>query len=214
GHVDADLADRRMCQEVAPEERVMLGLHGAALPRAFDALGAAAAGAVQGQPVSAGLEPLLNRPALRGVGIRPGDVGDEQPTRGQPFLDVGEVVGDRGGDVLLRQEPEQPQAGVVVVVPGGGSRRQPTGDELRGADVVLLPTDLSVETGTPSLTNCVEGTPDAGFPDEIAPRSTDYVYLKRRPSAFYGTGVAELLRTLRRSGLVIAGGATNRGVET
>src|SRR5438046_1287540 len=83
-----------------------------------------------------------------------------------------------------------------------------------GADVVMLPTDLSAETGTPPLTNCVEGTPDAGFPDEIAPRSTDYVYLKRRPSAFYGTGVAELLRTLRRSGLVIAGGATNRGVET
>jgi maleamate amidohydrolase len=83
-----------------------------------------------------------------------------------------------------------------------------------GADVVLLPTDLSVETGVPSLTNCVEGTPDAGFPDEIAPRPEDYVYLKRRPSAFYGTGVAELLRTLRRTALVIGGGATNRGVET
>jgi maleamate amidohydrolase len=83
-----------------------------------------------------------------------------------------------------------------------------------GADVVLLPTDLSVETGVPSLTNCVEGTPEAGFPDEIAPRPEDYVYLKRRPSAFYGTGVAELLRTLRRSALVIGGGATNRGVET
>jgi len=83
-----------------------------------------------------------------------------------------------------------------------------------GADVVLLPTDLSVETGTPSLTNCVEGTPEAGFPDEIAPRPADYVYLKRRPSAFYGTGVAELLRTLRRNVLLIGGGATNRGVET
>jgi maleamate amidohydrolase len=83
-----------------------------------------------------------------------------------------------------------------------------------GADVVLLPTDLSVETGTPSLTNCVEGTPDAGFPDEIAPRPQDYVFLKRRPSAFYGTGVAELLRLLRRGALVIGGGATNRGVET
>jgi maleamate amidohydrolase len=82
------------------------------------------------------------------------------------------------------------------------------------ADVVLLPTDLSVETGVPSLTNCVEGSPDAGFPDEIAPRLEDYVYLKRRPSAFYGTGVAELLRTLRRTALVIGGGATNRGVET
>jgi maleamate amidohydrolase len=83
-----------------------------------------------------------------------------------------------------------------------------------GADVVLLPTDLSVQTGVPSLTNCVEGTPDAGFPDEIAPRPEDYVYLKRRPSAFYGTGVAELLRALHRDALVIGGGATNRGVET
>jgi maleamate amidohydrolase len=83
-----------------------------------------------------------------------------------------------------------------------------------GADVVLLPTDLSVETGTPSLTNCVEGTPEAGFPDEIAPRPEDYVFLKRRPSAFYGTGIAELLRLLGRTALVIGGGATNRGVET
>jgi maleamate amidohydrolase len=83
-----------------------------------------------------------------------------------------------------------------------------------GADVVLLPTDLSVATGVPSLTNCVEGSPEAGFPEEIAPAPQDYVYLKRRPSAFYGTGVAELLRTLRRTALVIGGGATNRGVET
>jgi nicotinamidase-related amidase len=83
-----------------------------------------------------------------------------------------------------------------------------------GADVVLLPTDLSVATGVPSLTNCVEGTPEAGFPDEIAPGPHDYVYLKRRPSAFYGTGVAELLRALKRTALVIGGGATNRGVET
>ena len=83
-----------------------------------------------------------------------------------------------------------------------------------GTDVVLLPTDLSVQTGVPSLTNCVEGTPEAGFPDEIAPRPEDYVFLKRRPSAFYGTGVAELLRFLGRTALVIGGGATNRGVET
>jgi nicotinamidase-related amidase len=83
-----------------------------------------------------------------------------------------------------------------------------------GADVVLLPTDLSARTGVPSLTNAVEGTFEAGFPDEIAPAVTDYVFLKRRPSAFYGTGVAELLRMLRRDTLVLAGGATNRGVET
>jgi maleamate amidohydrolase len=83
-----------------------------------------------------------------------------------------------------------------------------------GADVVLLPTDLGARTGIPSLTNCIEGTPDADFPDEIAPVETDYVFLKRRPSAFYGTGVAELLRMLRRDTIVLAGGATNRGVET
>src|SRR6185312_9001199 len=83
-----------------------------------------------------------------------------------------------------------------------------------GADVVLLPTDLSVETGVPSLTNGIEGTEGAGFPDEIAPRPEDYVFLKRRPSAFHGTGVAELLRMLRRDIIIIGGGATNRGVET
>jgi maleamate amidohydrolase len=83
-----------------------------------------------------------------------------------------------------------------------------------GADVVMLPTDLAAETGTPPLTNAIEGTPDAGFPDEIAPLPQDYVFLKRRPSAFYGTGVAELLRMLRRDTIIIAGGTTNRGVET
>jgi maleamate amidohydrolase len=83
-----------------------------------------------------------------------------------------------------------------------------------GADVVMLPTDLSAETGVPSLTNAVEGTAEAGFPEDIAPRSADYVFLKRRPSAFYGTGVAELLHMLRRDTIIIGGGATNRGVET
>jgi len=83
-----------------------------------------------------------------------------------------------------------------------------------GTDVVLLPTDLSVESGVPSLTNSIEGTWDAEFPDAIAPRPEDYVHLKRRPSAFHGTGVADLLRMLRRDTIVIGGGATNRGVET
>lgn len=83
-----------------------------------------------------------------------------------------------------------------------------------GADVVLLPTDLSAETGVPPLTNGIEGSPEAGFPDEIAPRPEDYVFLKRRPSALYGTGIAELLHMLRRDTIIIGGGATNRGVET
>ncbi|HYZ40776.1 MAG TPA: isochorismatase family protein [Stellaceae bacterium] len=83
-----------------------------------------------------------------------------------------------------------------------------------GADVILLPTDLSAETGVPPLTNAVEGTAEAGFPDEIGPQADDYVFLKRRPSTFYGTGVAELLHMLRRDTIIIGGGATNRGVET
>src|SRR6185312_7869945 len=83
-----------------------------------------------------------------------------------------------------------------------------------GADVVMLPTDLSAETGVPPLTNGVEGSEEAGFPDEIVPRPEAYVFLKRRPSAFYGTGVAELLHMLRRDTIIIGGGATNRGVET
>jgi len=83
-----------------------------------------------------------------------------------------------------------------------------------GADVVLLPTDLSAETGVPSLTNTIEGTDGAGFPPEIAPQPEDYVFLKRRPSAFYGTGVAELLQMLRRDTILIGGGGSNRGVET
>jgi maleamate amidohydrolase len=99
------------------------------------------------------------------------------------------------------------QAGLPVIYTTPVSRAD-------GADVVMLPTDLSAETGIPPLTNAVEGTPEAGFPDEIAPRSEDYVFLKRRPSAFYGTGVVELLHMLRRDTIIIGGGATNRGVET
>jgi maleamate amidohydrolase len=74
-----------------------------------------------------------------------------------------------------------------------------------GADAVMLPTDLSAETGVPPLTNAVEGTAEAGVPDEIAPRPGDCVFLKRRPSAFYGTGVAALLHMLRRDTIIIGG---------
>src|SRR5437867_12636296 len=44
-----------------------------------------------------------------------------------------------------------------------------------GADVVLLPTDLSVQTGVPSLTNCIEGTPEAPASrrrSRLGPRTT------------------------------------------
>ena len=110
-------------------------------------------------------------------------------------------------DAWVRMIGVARQAGVPVIYTTPVSRAD-------GADVVMLPTDLSAETGVPPLTNGVEGSEEAGFPDEIAPHAEDYVFLKRRPSAFYGTGVAELLRMLRRDTIVIGGGATNRGVET
>lgn len=110
-------------------------------------------------------------------------------------------------DAWVRMIAAARAAGVPVIYTTPVSRSD-------GADVVMLPTDLSAETGVPPLTNAVEGTADAGFPDEIAPRPEDYVFLKRRPSAFHGTGIAELLRMLRRDVIIIGGGATNRGVET
>ncbi|HLJ04910.1 MAG TPA: isochorismatase family cysteine hydrolase [Acetobacteraceae bacterium] len=110
-------------------------------------------------------------------------------------------------DAWIRMTGLARSAGIPVIYTTPVSRAD-------GADVVMLPTDLSAETGTPPLTNATEGTEDAGFPDEIAPRPEDYVFLKRRPSAFYGTGVAELLHMLRRDIIIIGGGATNRGVET
>lgn len=66
-----------------------------------------------------------------------------------------------------------------------------------GADVVLLPTDLSV--GRAFSDQRQRRHARRCFPHEIAPRPEDYVFLKQRPSAFYGTGVAELLRMLRRA---------------
>ena len=110
-------------------------------------------------------------------------------------------------DAWVRMIAAARAAGVPVIYTTPVSRAD-------GADVVMLPSDLSAETGVPPLTNGVEGSPEAGFPDEIAPLAQDYVFLKRRPSAFYGTGVAELLHMLRRDTVIIGGGATNRGVET
>jgi maleamate amidohydrolase len=110
-------------------------------------------------------------------------------------------------DAWVRMIAAARAAGVPVIYTTPVSR-------VDGADVVMLPTDLSSETGVPPLTNAIEGTPEAGFPDDIAPRPEDHVFLKRRPSAFYGTGAAELLHMLRRDTIIIGGGATNRGVET
>jgi hypothetical protein len=60
--------------------------------------------------------PLVRRILLR-VGMRPGDVGDQQPGAVQPALDVPEVVRDRRGDGrVLGEQLEDPPARVVHVV--------------------------------------------------------------------------------------------------
>jgi nicotinamidase-related amidase len=55
-----------------------------------------------------------------------------------------------------------------------------------GADLVMLPTDLSAETGVPPLTNAVEGSSDAGFPAEIVPRTPFFSNAGRAPSTAQG----------------------------
>ena len=123
---------------------MMLGFHGAALRQALDALGTPAAGAVQRQPMAAGLEPGFQSGALLGTRVGTGDVGDEQPAHGQPLLHVGEVVGDGSRDLSLGQQREQPKAGIVVVVTGAGAGRKAAGNDMSAlVDDVGHPMPLS-----------------------------------------------------------------------
>ena len=59
-------------------------------------------------------------------------------------------------DAWVRMIAAARAAGVPVIYTTPVSRAD-------GADVVMLPTDLSAETGVPPLTNGLEGTPGAGF---------------------------------------------------
>ena len=108
----------------------MRGLHRAALAHALHALGAAPARAVQSQPMAASLDPAADGAGLGVVRVGAGHVGDEEPAYRQPFFDVREIVGDGGRNVPLGQQPQKPQAGVVVVVPGARAGRKTAGDEM------------------------------------------------------------------------------------
>ena len=134
---DAKLADRWMGQEATAEERVVFGLDGTTIAHALDPLGSAAAGPVQAEPMATCLQPALDGVGLQGVRVGAGDIGDQQLADRQPFLDVGEVVGDGGRNVSLRQQAQQPQAGVIVVVPGHRSRRKTAGYQMRAAGIAL-----------------------------------------------------------------------------
>src|SRR2546423_3332769 len=80
--------------------------------------------------MAAGLEPGFQLSALLGTRVRTGDVGDEQLAHGQPFLHVGEVVGDGSRNLSLGQQREEPKAGIVVVVTGAGAGRKAAGNDM------------------------------------------------------------------------------------
>src|SRR5262245_26942064 len=107
------------------------GSHGAALRQALDAFGTSAAGAVKRQPMATGLEPGFQSGTLLGPWVGASDVGDEKPAHGQPFLQVGEVVGDRRRNLSLVQQREEPKASIVVVVTGAGAGGKAAGNDMR-----------------------------------------------------------------------------------
>ena len=57
------------------------------------------------------------------------------------------------------------------------------------------------------------GTPATEVIDELAPRDEDYVVVKPRFSAFYGTNVEGILRVLGTETILVGGISTQRSVE-
>jgi nicotinamidase-related amidase len=60
----------------------------------------------------------------------------------------------------------------------------------------------------------VDGTPDSRIHSALAPRKSDKVVVKNRYSAFYGTNLETVLRSLRIKTLVISGVMTNLCCES
>jgi len=97
---------------------MMLGLHRAALPRALDPLGATALVPCRPSQRPPASSQRCMGPALGGIGYGPATYVMSSRLDGSHFSTFGEVVGDRAATPLLGEEPEQFQAGRIVVVPG------------------------------------------------------------------------------------------------
>lgn len=88
-----------------------------------------------------------------------------------------------------------------------------------GRDAVPTVTDAALERersgGGPALPPDFlhEGAPGAQIVDELAPEPSDYLVVKRRVSAFYGTSLELYLRSAGIDTIVIGGVATNIVVE-
>ncbi|MBA4045185.1 MAG: isochorismatase [Erythrobacter sp.] len=61
----------------------------------------------------------------------------------------------------------------------------------------------------PVLSAFVEGSPLGAFPPELTPREGERVFTKQYPSAFFGTGLAEVLRAEGIDTLLITGYSTS-----
>lgn len=84
-----------------------------------------------------------------------------------------------------------------------------------GADVVPVITDQALRGQAQHRQVMVlqEGTWGAQIVEEIAPQPGDYVIVKRRVGAFYGTSLEIFLRARGLDTVLIGGIATNMGVE-
>ncbi len=85
------------------------------------------------------------------------------------------------------------------------------------ADIADYVTDLVLQGKAKSnkqVVRLVEGTDEVEFADELQPRPGDYVVVKRRVSAFYGTPLEIYLQTLGVDTLLFGGVWTNMGVES
>ena len=77
------------------------------------------------------------------------------------------------------------------------------------ADAPKTISDVGGGGGVPMLA----GTPATEFIDELRPQSEDYVVVKSRFSAFYGTNLDGILRSLGTETILVGGISTQRSVE-
>lgn len=89
----------------------------------------------------------------------------------------------------------------------------------RTAGVPVVFTNVSYQPGgadggvfyrkAPVLEAFVEGSPLGAFPPELTPKGSDRVFTKQYPSAFFGTGLAEVLHAEGIDTLLITGYSTS-----
>jgi nicotinamidase-related amidase len=78
------------------------------------------------------------------------------------------------------------------------------------ADAPRTVSDVGGGGGGPPM---LAGTPAVEFIDELRPQAEDYVVVKSRFSAFYGTNMDSILKSLGTETILVGGISTQRSVE-